>query len=729
MKLNMNSSSTPEEIFHAALKLPDEERSTFLESACGSDRNLRKLVEDLLASHVQCESDEFILDRGVSFGAIESNAEIAEGEGDTIGRYRLLELIGEGGMGRVYMAEQTEGLRRRVALKIIKLGMDTRQIIARFEVERQALALFDHPSITRVLDAGSTETGRPYFVMELVRGSSITDYVRGNRLQLADRLKIFVKVCRAVQHAHLKGIIHRDLKPSNILVTQFDSVPVPKVIDFGIAKAIGRLPLTDKTLFTRYAAMVGTPQYMSPEQAEMTGLDIDTRSDVYSLGVILYELITGSTPLEAKKLKQLNPLALYETLRDANIETPSVRLKKIHQSTVSLKSNACGPDTSLPLISSIPAESLRNELDWVVMKALSRDRQMRYESASDLATDIERFLAGDPVQAAPPSRFYLAKTAFRKHRAAAISTLAIASVLLVSAVTSGFLAFSNYQTSKQLANSNHQLKTTVAELKAARKALQTESENKRYRSAIKLALSQFDMELLRASEQMIRHFMVQELQSENRNEETFDATAIGFPITPLNQFQLVEFSQRELLEPCVAPIRDEIEEQEKLALATGEKILEGLQSNSFGVAAANSVMPIAEKAPDPFDTSQMFDLAGTNNIESAEESFQVNQFSIINEDKIFNENRHKFYRLLVNEYRAEFGENDPRVSPGLNLLAAWLIDQDEFNEAESTLRESKLLANDDNGRIARKLLKIVDSKRSSRRSSNRRTPTGEQIHD
>src|SRR5260221_8750305 len=315
----VDQSNREKEIFEQALDItPAEERLRFLTSACGKDAALLARVQALLRAD---ESGESFLPEQPKATVVP----ITEKPGDLIGRYKLLQQIGEGGCGTVYMAEQTEPVRRRVALKVIKLGMDTKQVIARFEAERQALAMMDHPNIAKVLEAGATETGRPYFVMELVRGIKITDYCDQNNLTTPQRLDLFMQVCRAVQHAHQKGIIHRDIKPSNILVTLHDGVPVPKVIDFGIAKATqGRL--TDQTLFTAFEQFIGTPAYMSPEQAEMSGLDIDTRSDIYSLGVLLYELLTGKTPFDAKELASQGLDAMRKTIREREPERPSTRL-------------------------------------------------------------------------------------------------------------------------------------------------------------------------------------------------------------------------------------------------------------------------------------------------------------------------------------------------------------------------------------------------------------------
>lgn len=322
-----------------------------------------------------------------------------EHAGDKVGRYKLLQQIGEGGCGIVYMAEQEAPVRRRVALKIIKLGMDTREVVARFEAERQALALMDHPNIARVFDGGATETGRPYFVMELVRGEPITQYCDARRLTTRERLELFIQVCQAVQHAHQKGIIHRDLKPSNVLVTELDGRATPKVIDFGVAKATEQR-LTEKTLFTRFGQVVGTPAYMSPEQAGFGGLDIDTRSDVYSLGVLLYELLTGSPPFDAKQLREAGFEAILRTIREVEPPKPSTRLSTLSQESRATVANRRQLE---------PAKLnglLRGDLDWIVMKAMEKDRARRYETANGLGKDIERHLRNEPVVAAAPSKLY-----------------------------------------------------------------------------------------------------------------------------------------------------------------------------------------------------------------------------------------------------------------------------------------------------------------------------------
>jgi len=377
-----------------------------------------------------------LLEAGLSFLPEEPKATvvpITEKPGDRIGRYKLLQPVGEGGCGVVYMAEQTEPVRRRVALKVIKLGMDTKQVIARFEAERQALALMDHPNIAKVLDAGATEAGRPYFVMELVRGIKITEFCDEKSVPTADRLKLFTQVCQAIQHAHQKGVIHRDIKPSNILVTVNDGVPVPKIIDFGIAKATAG-PLTDKTFFTAFEQFIGTPAYMSPEQAEMTSLDIDTRTDIYSLGVLLYELLTGRPPFDPSELLQSGLDEMRRTIREKEPDRPSTRLSTMAEGE--LTTVAKHRHTEAPRLIHL----VRGDLDWIVMKCLEKDRARRYETANGLASDIQRHLNDEPVVARPPSTLYRIEKLVRRNRLAFTAAVLVALALVLGIVASTWQA-------------------------------------------------------------------------------------------------------------------------------------------------------------------------------------------------------------------------------------------------------------------------------------------------
>jgi serine/threonine protein kinase/Tol biopolymer transport system component len=409
---------TEEVIFKAAIQVKARaEREAYILEACGDDQKLLANVQALLQYH---DASSFLDAPIFEPDLILDESPLTEGPGTTIGRYKLLEKIGEGGMAVVYMAEQQEPIRRKVALKIIKLGMDTRQVIVRFEVERQALAMMDHPNIAKVLDAGATETGRPYFVMELVTGVSITEYCDGNNLSTKERLDLFIQVCNAVQHAHQKGIIHRDIKPTNVMVTHHDGKPVPKVIDFGIAKAINQR-LTEKTLFTRYAHIIGTPAYMSPEQAELSDLDIDTRSDIYSLGVLLYELLTGTTPFSEEELRKAGYLEMQRVIREEEPVKPSTKLSTLGETLTEVaKHHSATPD--------VLRKAVCGDLDWIVMKSLEKDRARRYETANGLALDIRRHLEHEPVIARGPSTTYRLRKFLRRHRSQAIAAFAVAVV-------------------------------------------------------------------------------------------------------------------------------------------------------------------------------------------------------------------------------------------------------------------------------------------------------------
>jgi eukaryotic-like serine/threonine-protein kinase len=471
----MNESADSDEtIFAAALQWETPaQRAAYLDEACAGDPDRRRRVEELLRASDDAGT---FLDRPVGQPKPTGPApkplatiqivladDPTEAPGAKIGRYKLLQQIGEGGCGTVFMAEQEEPVRRRVALKVIKLGMDTKSVVARFEAERQALAMMDHPNIAKVLDAGATDFGRPYFVMELVRGIPITRYCDENKLDTQARLDLFIKVCQAIQHAHQKGIIHRDIKPSNILVTLHDGVPVPKVIDFGIAKATeGRL--TNATLFTAFEQFIGTPAYMSPEQAEMSGLDIDTRSDIYSLGVLLYELLTGKTPFDAKELAQSGLDAMRRTIREKEPQRPSTRLSTMQGEALTATANAHGSDAVKLL------RLIRGDLDWIVMKCLEKDRTRRYETANGLAADLRRHLENEPVTARPPSAAYQFQKAVRRNKLLFSAGAIVAVALLLAVGLSTWQAIVASQARQQEARANDRLRVQVQETDQARRA-------------------------------------------------------------------------------------------------------------------------------------------------------------------------------------------------------------------------------------------------------------------
>jgi WD40 repeat protein/serine/threonine protein kinase len=425
-----------EEIFHEALaRSCPEERAKYLEQACAGNPALRASVEALLRANIGASG--FMESPGPAPVATVDEP-VAERPGSVIGPYKLLEQIGEGGFGVVYMAEQQQPVRRKVALKVLKAGMDTRQVVARFEAERQALALMDHPHIAKVFDGGETGSGRPFFVMELVKGVPITEFCDQNHLTPRQRLELFVPVCQAVQHAHQKGIIHRDLKPSNVLVTVHDTTPVVKVIDFGVAKALGQ-ELTDKTLFTGFAQLIGTPLYMSPEQAGESGLDVDTRSDVYALGVLLYELLTGTTPFDQERLRRAGYDEMRRIIREEEPAPPSARVSTLGQAAATVSAQRQSDPRRL-------RQLFRGELDWIVMKCLEKDRNRRYDSASALAADVQRYLHDEVVEARPPSALYRFRKLVRRNQRVFAMASFVAAVVVAGVAT---LAVSNVRVGRE----------------------------------------------------------------------------------------------------------------------------------------------------------------------------------------------------------------------------------------------------------------------------------------
>jgi serine/threonine protein kinase len=515
------------DIFSAAIDIPSaDERRKYLDEACGGDSVLRDEIEALVRAHLEAGSfladDEEPQDPALDETVQRTRAD--DSAGNTVGPYKLLQQIGEGGMGSVWMAEQQQPVRRMVALKIIKAGMDSSQVIARFEAERQALALMNHPNIAKVLDAGTTDNGRPFFVMELVKGVRITEFCDKNKYPPAERLKLFIDVCRAVQHAHQKGIIHRDIKPSNVMVTLHDGVPVVKVIDFGLAKATSQ-KLTERTLFTAYGQMVGTPSYMSPEQAEMSGLDVDTRTDVYSLGVLLYELMTGTTPIDADSLRKAGFVEIQRLIQEQEAPPMSTRLSSLGASS-SVIAGQRGSDADRL------SQMLRGDLDVIVLKSLDKDRSRRYATPSDFADDVQRFLANETIEARPASAAYRLKKLYQRNRAAVLTSALVACVLVLATVFSSMQAIRASIAAKDL--ETEQAKT----LTALEKAEAAEAEQRSLRR---------EAEKARAQEE--------ELRAEAENQKTRAVENLSLAHSAVDRF-LNEVTEDELLTaPGLQPLR------------------------------------------------------------------------------------------------------------------------------------------------------------------------------
>ncbi|MEQ1826895.1 MAG: serine/threonine-protein kinase [Pirellula sp.] len=641
------------ELFDAAIAFENTDaRMAFLREHCAADQALLKEVTELVESHFR--GNELLESPTQVLKLIHQSAGATqEDEGAIVGNYKLLQRIGEGGMGVVFMAEQLRPIRRKVACKIIREGMHSKQILARFEAEREALARLDHPNVTRILDSGTTNSGRPYFVMELVRGTTITEYCNSHRVPINERLVLLEHVCQVIHHAHQKGIVHRDVKPSNVMITLHDGVPVPKVIDFGIAKALDR-PLTEQTLFTRYGDLIGTPEYMSPEQAEMSGLDLDVRTDIYSLGVLMYELLTGSTPLTSAQIQGKGLLKIFETIRDHETEVPSSRLTRTLVDTPVLADQRQTNAMQLK-------RTIAGELDWITMKAIAKDRNERYESAAALAKDLRRYLNDEPIEAAAPSIGYKVRKFFNKHRTACVVALGCTAMLLTSTAFSVYWAISSYA-NQQIAMQRSQ------ELELNGRALEEAKE--RAESALDRALI-----AEKKAERMAR--------LEQNKAVLSRANAIHFREIAVQQFgKLIRIgdSSNVLMAPVSHSGSQSIEiAEEKGALGTPPATIISASSAVFTGRTSTHELPEELK-------EMMTFLIPKSSMESTTES--NTRVVRISAEMILPE---RLQEIIIEEQRKEFGSQDPFVAESLTRLADTLLragSGESLIRSENHLREA-----------------------------------------
>ena len=656
------------ELFEQAIKIGDpEKRTEFIAQACPEDADRTRLANLVKAHGASCD----LVDEPEAISSLVQSIvpEGEVGEGSVIGNYRLLQEIGEGGMGHVYMADQLQPIRRRVAIKVIKSSVHSKQVLARFDAEREALTRLDHPNITRILDAGVTDSGLPYFVMELVRGDSLIEYCDQNQLSIEERIELLERVCLAVHHAHQKGILHRDLKPANVMITMHDGVAVPKVIDFGIAKALDQ-PLTEQTLFTRYGDMIGTPQYMSPEQAEKSGLDIDVRTDVYSLGVLLYELLTATTPIEAKSLQDKGLLGVLETVRDCDTEAPSVRVTK----TLPLSQRTA---TERKISGNLLKRLLRGELDWITLKALAKDRNARYDSAAAMASDLRNYLNGDSVTAAAPTFVYHAKKMYQRHRTISLALAAVAVLLIVTTIVSFQWAVSNDRLRKVADNNALELKKESEKLEKANEELLIARDEAR--AAKRQALTLVNEKKQQAAEERaMSQFMMRKFQS---------------------MFRFAETPEHELLDPenLQAHLEEMISEIGEIDFS-----FDGASVAKIGIPFPEGSETLGDLPVHPGATSHVEVFAPGSMIfdeSDMDASFPAYMFGGPAAQS-------EFYDMLLAEYRTEFGNEHPLVAKCLldscdclveQELIVWTLVESRVREAEAILAAPSETPEEDSG--------------------------------
>lgn len=698
---------TEKEILAKAIDIADPmERAAFLERECADQRDVRERIDLLLEKHFRTESES---DLGASDATLSYSTNTSLAGSIVAGRYKLLEEIGEGGMGAVWMAEQREPVKRLVAIKLIKAGMDSKAVLARFEAERQALALMDHLSIAKILDGGTTDDRRPYFVMELVKGLALTEYCDSRRLSVRDRLALFAQVCNAVQHAHQKGVIHRDLKPTNILVTEHDGRPVPKVIDFGLAKALNAAgTLTDKTLHTTFGSAVGTPLYMAPEQVGVNSFDVDTRTDIYALGVILYELLTGTTPLERKRLQEAAWDEMRRLIRELEPIRPSARLSSSH----SLPSVAACRQIEPKQLTGL----VRGELDWIVMKALEKDRNRRYESANGFAMDIQRYLANEAVLAAPPSNAYRFRKFVRRNRAKVVAGGVIAAALSLGMIGTGLAL-------QRALRAESQLRSQLTETEKAQKAEKARADELTKVSDFHTAmLDQLDVTAAgeRLTEDVNRRFL-EALERANVPAAERAAKADEFR-AQWEQVNATDTARSLIDESIIKPAIRAIDEQFQDQPLIDAALRKSLGEVYYDLALYDAAYPLLKKALDTrqrelpgdhpnvifalyavgvllFDQNK-FDDAEPYYREALEKSRRING----NDDKSTLdlisdlglllkksgrlEEAEPFYREAIERKRRVLGEEHPETISSINNQAFLLLEQRKYDQAEPLFREA-----------------------------------------